>query len=457
MCSKRLLAAVSTVITLVFLFKAYAGVELVPPEVEVREGDRKVEVKWRDPEPEKMVKIHQPQLGTPQQAWRGAKLVSGGQYQGACDWNFVFGTKTIGDTLKIFYKEVADWKKRSSREKAKEVVISDLDTFYDLSYGMRLKVLSDGLFGLDLSGWSGALPSFGGIYVGDSTRFEFRCTKGGGIGSSPITFAWQDDLGNSGSFDVISADSWIGVKGGIKIKFQSGSCVTGETFSVIVRPPFVPGDIFSISVETFDGYLVLRRSVEDRQFKIINNISKCDSFEFFCDAQGNPDPGGLRKYVDQGVWMEGEGYGKQPDFKTVLNGFPYEYTVVTYDWTSARRLAMSDTTGRWQYVVPSSPPGRSVDDVVVVPNPYVKHAAWELGEAKIQFINVPIGAKISIYDAVGGYITTIYPEYYSFGEQQGRAEWNLKNGKNEDVASGVYIYRVESRGQTRLGRFVIVR
>ncbi|MGQ9604379.1 MAG: T9SS type A sorting domain-containing protein, partial [bacterium] len=171
--------------------------------------------------------------------------------------------------------------------------------------------------------------------------------------------------------------------------------------------------------------------------------------------QGNLDPNGVRRYVDKGIWMEGEGYDKKPDFKTVLNGFPYEYTVATYDWTSTRRLAMSDTI--WYHVVPSPAPGIRVDDVVVVPNPYIKHAGWDMGETKVQFFNVPEDAKIRIYDAVGGYIATVYPERYSFGGQQGRAEWNLKNGKSEDVASGVYIYRIESKTGNRIGRFVVVR
>jgi len=453
----RFLATLLIILSVMLLGDAYGDVEVVSPEVIVREGDRIVEIEWRDPEPQKMTRIHQPQLGTPQQPWRGAKIESGGEYLGACDWNFVFGTKIIGDVAKLSYKEVADWKKKSLKPDQTEIEIPDLDTWYDLSYGIKLRVLSEGLFEVDTTGWSGASPLFGGVYVGDSTGFTFRCTSGGDIGSGDVTFEWEDDLGNSGSFEVSAAQSWIFLRRGLKIKFQSGRCNQGESFRVKVRPAVVLGDIFSISVETFDGYLVLRRSVEDRQFKVINNISKCDSFEFFCDADGNPDPGGVRRYVDEGVWMEGEGYSKDPRFKTVLNGFPYDYTVVTYDWTSARRLAMSDTTNAWYRVVPSSPPGRSVDDVIVVPNPYIKHAAWEMGEAKVQFFNVPEDARIRIYDAVGGYITTIYPKEYSFGGQQGRAEWNLKNGKNEDVASGVYIYRIESKSGNRLGRFVIVR
>jgi len=99
-----------------FLFdKAHGDVDLIRPEITVTEGDRVVVIEWQDPEPLKMVKIHQPRLGTPLQAWRGARIESGGEYEGACDWNFVFGLEIVGDTAKITYNEVADWKKKSTK------------------------------------------------------------------------------------------------------------------------------------------------------------------------------------------------------------------------------------------------------------------------------------------------------------------------------------------------------
>lgn len=145
------------------------------------------------------------------------------------------------------------------------------------------------------------------------------------------------------------------------------------------------------------------------------------------------------------------------DFKTVLNGFPYDYAVVTYDWSSGHELLMSDIN--WVRVFPSVPPADNVDKVYVVPNPYVARAGWEIGEPKIQFVNIPRKAKIRIYDAAGGYINTVYPNHYSYdpSEPQGTADWNLKDSDGKDVVSGVYIYRVESSKGTKIGRFIVVR
>ena len=232
--------------------------------------------------------------------------------------------------------------------------------------------------------------------------------------------------------------------------------------------PLADGDRFSVRAETFDGYLVLRHSVEDtpphepidslKSFKVVAEISKCDSFALFCDSLGVPAPYGERAFADVGIAGDGLFVRDDPDFPTVLNGFPYNYAVVTYDWTDQYEQAMSDIV--WYRVFPSVPPASNVKNVRVVPNPYVGRAGWETGgDAKIQFVNIPEGAKIRIYDAAGGYIDTVRPNTYSFegGGSQGTADWDLIDSDGKQVVSGVYLYRIESRTGDELGRFVIVR
>jgi len=468
----RKLAAASLVLSIAIALPqmGLANVTLIAPDVQVFEGDRKVDIYWSDPNPEEMVKINEPVLGTLLSPWRGnATIEAAGIYEGGCDWTFSFHIQPAGEALQVTWAEVADWGTKVTI--ARSLVIADVDTFYEASHGIRFKVNSDGLFSPDTSGWHGAIPEFGGIYVArgevdpqDPIHFTFTCTSGGTLGEDPVSFTWQDDLGNNGSFSV-EDESWIPISKGFKIRFGSGECFAGESFGIDLLIPLVIDDQFSISAETFDGYLVLRHSVEDRstpdwqpvQYKIIANISKCDTFEFFLDANGEYDPHGTRHYVDQGVWIEQEGVEISKDFKTVLNGFPYDYAVVTYDWSAGREQLMSDIN--WVRVFPSVPPADNVDKVYVVPNPYVARAGWEIGEPKIQFVNIPRKAKIRIYDAAGGYINTVYPNHYSYdpSEPQGTADWNLKDSDGKDVVSGVYIYRVESSKGTKIGRFIVVR
>jgi hypothetical protein len=450
-------------------------VNLIAPDVEVIEGDRQVEIFWSDPNAEVLVYLNQPVLGTVAFPWRGnAGVSSGGGYLGACDWTFNVLVSLVVDTWELSWREVIDWK--TGAQENRNVVITDLGVYYDLSHGMRVKIDESGIFGAGLEGWTGPDPVFGGLFRGgdqsyadSAVIFTFTCTSGGELGTTggSIGFDWVSsqarpvDIGDTvqtGSFTVDRADDPVEVDGGLRVTFPTGSFVAGETFSLDVHMPLVDGDRFSIVAETFEGYLVLRRSIEERegQYKVIANISKCDSFEFFFeDGEFNPD--GERYHIDKGLTDDQPGVDPDPDMYTVLNGFPYQYGVATYDMTASHEQVLSPVN--WSLVYPSAPPATSVDEVYVVPNPYVRSAGWEVDGARLRFVNAPEGAVVRIYDAAGGYVDTIYPNSYSYdpSKQQGSVDWDLKNADGTDVVSGIYIFKIESDRGEKTGRFIIVR
>jgi hypothetical protein len=445
-----------------------SGVELIAPEVEVAEGDRRVDLKWRDPGAEDLVFINAPVLGTISFPWDGnATLSSDGFYLGACDWTFNVLVSIVLDSVEFSWQEVIDW--RDKRVRGRRIVIADIEQFYDLSDGIRVKVDSAGLFQADTVGWNGPVPRFHGMYLGGTftqadlpDSFHFTCTSGGELtdAGGGVGFEWDCSSENaSGSFVVGSAGSTVNVFKGFKITFAAGPYTAGESFRVKVLVPVVHSDRFSVRSDTFEGYLVLRRSVEDRPnlYKVRANISKCDTFEFFQDENGDPDPYGYRYFTDEGIVQEQPGVTPDPDKPTLLNGFPYQYTVVTWDWSKTHQQVLSPIS--WELVYPSVAPVSDLGRIVVVPNPYIREAGWETGESKVLFMNIPGDASIRIYDATGGYVNTIHPNSYSFdhSEKQGSAQWNLKNANGDKVVSGIYIYRVESKSGEKMGRFIIVR
>ncbi len=91
----------------------------------------------------------------------------------------------------------------------------------------------------------------------------------------------------------------------------------------------------------------------------------------------------------------------------------------------------------------------SLDDISVVPNPYVTAASWERrnlnqtgrGERKINFINLPAECTIKIYTIAGDLIKELVKEY---SPTSGAMSWNLVSEDGMDVASGLYIYHVEA-------------
>ncbi len=106
----------------------------------------------------------------------------------------------------------------------------------------------------------------------------------------------------------------------------------------------------------------------------------------------------------------------------------------------------------------------SLDDIKVVPNPYVVTHAAEAkllstqssgrGEREIWFTKVPPDAKISIYTVRGDLIKTLHHnDLY-----QGNVTWNLRTEENIDVAFGVYVFVVEVPNiGTKIGKFALIK
>lgn len=99
-------------------------------------------------------------------------------------------------------------------------------------------------------------------------------------------------------------------------------------------------------------------------------------------------------------------------------------------------------------------PAANLLAVSVVPNPFRAAEAWDLaGGNEVHFINLPSSARIRIYTAAGDLVR----ELQHSDNVRDFAIWDLKNANGEDVASGIYLYRVESGVFTAQNRFVVIR
>jgi len=101
-------------------------------------------------------------------------------------------------------------------------------------------------------------------------------------------------------------------------------------------------------------------------------------------------------------------------------------------------------------------------DIGVVPNPYVGGSAFEQrsqisgrGERRLQFINLPQEATITIFNIRGEIVDTI--EHFSAGSN-GSVFWDLQTSGGQDIAYGVYIYHVKAPGiGEHVGKFAVVK
>ena len=103
-----------------------------------------------------------------------------------------------------------------------------------------------------------------------------------------------------------------------------------------------------------------------------------------------------------------------------------------------------------------------LDNIAVVPNPYVVAASWEprtqiqgRGPRQIQFIHLPQECTIKIFTIRGELVRQID---HSGTGGDGAAWWDLMTENQQDVAYGVYFYHVEAPGiGEKIGKFAIVK
>jgi hypothetical protein len=103
-----------------------------------------------------------------------------------------------------------------------------------------------------------------------------------------------------------------------------------------------------------------------------------------------------------------------------------------------------------------------LDDIAVVPNPYVGAASWEpqtssvgRGERRIYFINLPNECIIRIYTLAGHLVQTL--EHKSV-LSDGQEAWNLVSMDGMDIAYGVYVYHVDAaKIGSKIGKFAVIK
>ena len=106
---------------------------------------------------------------------------------------------------------------------------------------------------------------------------------------------------------------------------------------------------------------------------------------------------------------------------------------------------------------------KGLDDIAVVPNPYVVAASWEprhiyqsgRGPRKIDFINLPSKCTIKIFTLAGYLVNTI--EHDDVNEN-GTESWNLLSKDGLEISYGVYLFHVDADGiGETTGKFAVIK
>lgn len=145
-------------------------------------------------------------------------------------------------------------------------------------------------------------------------------------------------------------------------------------------------------------------------------------------------------------------------------GFEYYYYIVSYDDGNSNQVSPGTPlySSKFYTMTNSSaklkrPPGETLDDIRVVPNPFNIRASelqfGSSGEDRIYFYDIPPICTIRIYTERGDLIETI-----EHTDASGDESWDSITKYRQVVVSGVYIAHFETPdGQSTYRKFIIIR
>jgi hypothetical protein len=160
----------------------------------------------------------------------------------------------------------------------------------------------------------------------------------------------------------------------------------------------------------------------------------------------------------------------------VFNGFTYYYTVTTFD-RGYNPVSGSQGLNKFDNCQPAEGepypcpdemvsvslnviPQNNLGKIYAVPNPYRTGGSvfttpnyHNFPDNMIRFVNVPPNCSLKIYTVSGDLVWEVENR-----EGLGNIEWDARNQRGEDVASGVYVYKIEDLSGNRVyGRLVVIR
>jgi hypothetical protein len=357
----------------------------------------------------------------------------------------------------------------------------------------------------DTTGWSLAtpvaqlsVPTVTGPYTGSIDRtVAFASTRSGvvGVDSLIITYSIAREEHFSGRVTMGSAY----VPGTVvPLTFRDVRTNTPVDFGLKIA--FSAGRIddqgtFTVGLEDFEGFHVWRGVERDgSDLEIIGEVSKEEAFK------GSATGGSLEdslyfydivpKLRATQPWISPFGpiqcLGNRIDIDldpdgyfwfdcNGSNGFTYYYVVTTFDRdydarSGAQGLFKFDNCTVTQgSPFPCNPEMLKVPlevttqsdlyNVYVVPNP-VRTGSSRLTtdnyhnfpDGLVRFVNVPPHCTVKIFTVAGD---LVWMKDHVDGT--GNVEWDTRNMYEEEVVSGVYMYRIESDTDQVFGRIVVIR
>ncbi len=210
----------------------------------------------------------------------------------------------------------------------------------------------------------------------------------------------------------------------------------------------------------FEGYRIWR-SLDGINFTLIADYDAVNGMGF---DRGLPstNASGQYEYIDNGVQPLVQVKYAVTAYDNGDNGDGINHPENDRAIGGVGVLESSRGITRQKVVVANSASQSVLENVYVVPNPYLGSSEYEqFGRfdasgnrsfpKTMQFVNLPEQATIQIFTLGGDLVQEL--QHNGTGVEV----WNLQSRLRQEIVSGIYLYRVSANGEEKIGKFVVVK
>jgi len=222
--------------------------------------------------------------------------------------------------------------------------------------------------------------------------------------------------------------------------------------------------------QAFNFYVINRAAVDSTgQFErldlIVHDINQNKTFDIFEDAilAGHTL---TRKSISGKPLVYWSGTIFSIDFRGYMSEEELPKPNDVFRVSFKRPFAASDSlmfTTRPEVAVDAGILASSLDDILVVPNPYVATNAMETAisnpflnqRRKLMFTHLPAQCTIKIFTASGIFIDEIE---VNNPPERGIVHWDMLTREGLEIAAGIYVYHVKTpTGEEKLDKFAVIK
>lgn len=240
--------------------------------------------------------------------------------------------------------------------------------------------------------------------LGDERTWNFSVVDSSRISPNYLQFMCGNSVVHDSIVTFVDPDSNGSYQKRCKVVDSDGRCMTpNDSIMVLVAPPGPHDGFRTWYAVTYEAYNARENTYEDLFLPDTSDWSRC----------GTP-------------------------------GLP----------NTCPNLNRKETNVTQVYVEPTGGPTANLERVGVVPNPFRGRASWDpSGSNELHFINLPQVATIRVYTLAGDLVRVLQHN----DPVRDFERWDLRNADGREVASGIYMYRVEADRFSHQDRFIVIR